>query len=513
MPANSISQESDMDKLEAEASLLVKPAYIRQGLQNLASRQQLLRTLMTHRKLPKHGWNDETIEFLLHELAAMDSNNFLHNVGVGEREGRVFSRLVAERHFGMSHGIGRSGDIAEVQPKAAGSSIMSKLTVSLVQHALQFAGLSLKGCVLLPLATGMALCMTFLTLRRQNPGARYIIWSRIDQKSCFKSIATAGLTPLVVQLVASADGSGALETDCAQVERLLQEHGSDILCVMTTTSCFAPRQPDAVDVIAKLCKASGTPHVVNNAYGVQCPVICKLVTRATVVGRVDFVVQSTDKNFMVPVGGSIVLSPDVACVKALSATYPGRASSSPITDMLITLLSMGEEGWKTLLMQRQNVNSHLVRRLAEVASSFGESLLSSPRNSISTAVSLSYLDISSSCDSNSTNEGEKGLESNNSAKQGPSFLGSMLFQRGVSGCRVVTATGKVSTVEGEIFKDWGSHYYDTRSSYFTAACAMGTTEVDVDTFITRLKKVLSKQYSKRTVGKEKSGAEERGNEH
>eukprot|EP00605_Chrysophyceae_sp_TOSAG23-4_P001415 GSChrysophyteH1.ASY1.ANO1.1541.1 assembled CDS len=453
-----------MDKLEAEASLLVKPAYIRQGLQNLASRQQLLRTLMTHRKLPKHGWNDETIEFLLHELAAMDSNNFLHNVGVGEREGRVFSRLVAERHFGMSHGIGRSGDIAEVQPKAAGSSIMSKLTVSLVQHALQFAGLSLKGC------------------------------------SCFKSIATAGLTPLVVQLVASADGSGALETDCAQVERLLQEHGSDILCVMTTTSCFAPRQPDAVDVIAKLCKASGTPHVVNNAYGVQCPVICKLVTRATVVGRVDFVVQSTDKNFMVPVGGSIVLSPDVACVKALSATYPGRASSSPITDMLITLLSMGEEGWKTLLMQRQNVNSHLVRRLAEVASSFGESLLSSPRNSISTAVSLSYLDISR-------------LESNNSAKQGPSFLGSMLFQRGVSGCRVVTATGKVSTVEGEIFKDWGSHYYDTRSSYFTAACAMGTTEVDVDTFITRLKKVLSKQYSKRTVGKEKSGAEERGNEH
>ena len=32
------------------------------------------------------------------------------------------------RHFGLGHGIGRSGDICEVQPKAAGSSIISKLT-------------------------------------------------------------------------------------------------------------------------------------------------------------------------------------------------------------------------------------------------------------------------------------------------------------------------------------------------------------------------------------------------
>lgn len=49
----------------------------------------------------------------------MDSNNFLHNVGVGEREGRVACPMVARRHFRLAHGIGRSGDIAAEQPKVA----------------------------------------------------------------------------------------------------------------------------------------------------------------------------------------------------------------------------------------------------------------------------------------------------------------------------------------------------------------------------------------------------------
>jgi hypothetical protein len=35
------------------------------------------------------------------------------------------------------------------------------------------------------------------------------------------------------------------------------------------SSCFAPREPDDVVAIARLCAAQGLPHVVNNAYGVQ----------------------------------------------------------------------------------------------------------------------------------------------------------------------------------------------------------------------------------------------------
>ena len=34
--------------------------------------------------------------------------------------------------------------------------------------------------------------MTLLTLKEQRPGAKYVIWPRIDQKSCFKCILTAG---------------------------------------------------------------------------------------------------------------------------------------------------------------------------------------------------------------------------------------------------------------------------------------------------------------------------------
>lgn len=40
----------------------------------------------------------------------------------------VFPDLVARRHYGFGHGIGRSGDLEESQPKAVGSSIMNQLT-------------------------------------------------------------------------------------------------------------------------------------------------------------------------------------------------------------------------------------------------------------------------------------------------------------------------------------------------------------------------------------------------
>ena len=40
----------------------------------------------------------------------------------------------------LSHGIGRSGDIAAVQPKAAGSSLLMKLTNSMALDAIKMAG-------------------------------------------------------------------------------------------------------------------------------------------------------------------------------------------------------------------------------------------------------------------------------------------------------------------------------------------------------------------------------------
>lgn len=301
-----------MEFLEEDLSRLVNKGYLRQGFQNIKSRQNLLQTLIKHKKLPKTGWSEAHIEHLLSELAALDSNNFAGNVGVGEREGRVFSPLVSRRHFNLSHGIGRSGDIAEVQPKAAGSSLIYKLTTCLTLHALKISGLTFSmECLVMPMATGMSLALCMMALKaareKENKGksgrtsCKYVIWPRIDQKSCFKSMITAGLIPLVVENVMDSV-TGELTTDIDAIRQLLETHRSrvdgskdgergdyqsDILCVMSTTSCFAPRQPDRVDSIAQLCKEFNVAHVINNAYGLQCDVIAKKINRAVVVGRVD----------------------------------------------------------------------------------------------------------------------------------------------------------------------------------------------------------------------------------
>ena len=50
-----------------------------------------------------------------------------------------------------------------------------------------------KACFVVPMATGMALTLCMQTFRADRPQAKYVIWPRIDQKSCFKSIATAGI--------------------------------------------------------------------------------------------------------------------------------------------------------------------------------------------------------------------------------------------------------------------------------------------------------------------------------
>lgn len=104
---------------------IVSPSYIRQGSQARRGHEQLIRQLLEQvrsklsfvssyhcsedtssfmlcvlqGKCPEEGWSESTVELFLSELAVMDSNNFLGNCGVGEREGRVASSLVARRHY------------------------------------------------------------------------------------------------------------------------------------------------------------------------------------------------------------------------------------------------------------------------------------------------------------------------------------------------------------------------------------------------------------------------------
>ena len=87
------------------------------------------------------------------------------------------------------------------QPKAAGSSLILQLTRCLTVSTLHQLNYEFVDDVLpLPLATGMSLSLALLTLHEQRPTAKIVIWSRIDQKTCLKSILTANLTPIVIEL-------------------------------------------------------------------------------------------------------------------------------------------------------------------------------------------------------------------------------------------------------------------------------------------------------------------------
>lgn len=447
---------------------IVSPSYIRQGSQARRGHEQLIRQLLEQGKCPEEGWSESTVELFLSELAVMDSNNFLGNCGVGEREGRVASSLVARRHYRLIHGIGRSGDIAAIQPKAAGSSLLNKLTNSVVLDVLKLAGVrSVASCFVVPMATGMSLTLCFLTLRHRRPKARYIIWPRIDQKSCFKSMITAGFEPVIVENVLEGD---ELRTDLEAVERKIEELGAEnILCLHSTTSCFAPRVPDRLEELSSLCRKHDIPHIVNNAYGVQSSKCMHLIQQGARVGRIDAFVQSLDKNFMVPVGGAIIAGFDESFIQEISEMYPGRASASPSLDVLITLLTLGVCGYKKYLSERKEIYSFLAEQLKSLASAHGERLLHTPHNPISLAMSLD------------------GLQAN--SDKAVTQLGSMLFTRQVSGARVIPL-GKEQTVSGHTFRGFMSHSESYPCPYLNAASAVGITREDVTVCIKRLDKCL-----------------------
>ena len=66
---------------------------------------------------------------------------------------------------------------------------------------------------------------------------------------------------------------------------------------------------------------------------------------------------------MVPVGGSIIYSPvqnkKENFISIINNLYPGRASSSPIVDLFITFLEMGEDNLRKLLKERKENYKYL----------------------------------------------------------------------------------------------------------------------------------------------------------
>jgi len=192
------------------------------------------------------------------------------------------------------------------------------------------------------------------------------------------------------------------------------------------------------------------------------------------------VVQSTDKNFLVPVGGAVVFSARSEFVATLSRCYPGRASMSPVLDLFITLLSLGERGYRRLLDERMRLLPLLSAGLGVVAAKFQLKVLSTPGNTISMGVCVDRLRLAA-------------------AGKSVTYLGSMLFLRSVSGCRVVECSGASSTVAGYSFVNWGSHCDRYPHDYFTVACSIGLAEEEVLVFLERLNKAIHKFSKDKTV--------------
>lgn len=179
---------------------------------------------------------------------------------------------------------------------------------------------SVASCFVVPMATGMSLTLCFLALRHRRPKARYIVWPRIDQKSCFKAMITAGLYPFchVSHLLLSGRRPAPSQplissqvmnrwwwrtswraTSCGPTWRQWSRRSRS--WEQRTSSAFTPQLPalprgsltgrissvnsspcrlrvndfiyslssPRLEELATMCAKYDVPHIVNNAYGVQ----------------------------------------------------------------------------------------------------------------------------------------------------------------------------------------------------------------------------------------------------
>lgn len=167
--------------------------------------------------------------------------------------------------------------------------------------------------------------------------------------------------------------------------------------------------------------------------------------------------------------------------------YAGRASSSPIVDLFITLLSMGMNGYKRLLAERQEMLKTFPSRLNEVAEKYGERILECPTNTISFGITLDKL-------ARPRREDEREDDAAYLKEVGKdiSQFGSMLFSRCVSGTRVVPRA-QSKTMGDHEFLGFGSSVDGYAHAYMTAACAIGLTKEEMDEFFIRLEKTFQEK--------------------
>ncbi|MFX1496561.1 MAG: O-phosphoseryl-tRNA(Sec) selenium transferase [Promethearchaeota archaeon] len=351
--------------------------------ENILNRGQLvlkeflkpIKILFEQKSVPKEHWTDEQIAYLLQTLSNMDTDKDIKAARVGEREARIASKLHIKTSQGFCHGVGRSGFLTAPQPKAPGGSIMYELTNYLTRDFMRKFGIpNIESAIVVPLCTGMslALCLSALRPNWNNKALiskRTVLVPQIDHKSLLKGIDLVGVKPKIVE--------GKIFGDAVRIpiENLKLKLDKDCFAIISSTSFFPPRENDDIKEISKFAKENDLVHIVINAYGVQSPEWMKLIRSGIDAGRIDAIIQSTDKNVLTPIGGAIIASPHKEKIIKISQAYAGRASATPIVNILISILSLGLKGYQKLITTQQKNRKLLQQKIENVAKKINERIL------------------------------------------------------------------------------------------------------------------------------------------
>ena len=196
----------------------------------------------------------------------------------------------------------------------------------------------------------------------------------------------------------------------------------------------------------------------NNAYGLQSDRVIGLIKSAIDAGRVDAIVSSTDKNFLCPIGGSVVYGPSQSMAETISKHYAGRASSAPYIQLLISLLSMGVNGYKKLRDEQVSNRKLLQEELETLACQQGERVIRD-ENPVSAAFTLNTL-----------------------KSENVKALGGHLYNLRVTGPRIVDP--RVQT--------FGSCTEMLKEPYITMNAAIGSSEVHIKKAVEKLRLSIEK---------------------
>ena len=406
---------------------------------------QPIKDLLNRRQFPETAFSETQVELLLRLLSLMDTDKDPGAARVGEREARIVSPLLDRLSAGFCHGVGRSGHLTAPQPKAVGASHMQVLANQVALSALRTLGLpNIKGAAVLPLSTGMAIALTLAAFRRTY-GITRVLYPRLDHTSPRRAIELVGLDPVIINTVLEGD---AVRADLHDLERQLAVGPA---AVLATTTFFPPRESDPIKEIAKLCAEADTPLVINNAYGVQSEQVMSSIRSAIDAGRVDAIIQSSDKNFLAPVGGSIVASPQKESIEQISESYAGRATAAPIVQTLTALLLLGRETYDHLRNEQHANLTYLRKQLGELATKINQRVLEVD-NPVAVAITLD------------------GLE--------PVRIGARLYTLRITGPRAVPRGAKGSCID--------NYPHD----YLVMNAAIGARRIDIETATIKLYKAV-----------------------